>query len=70
MNDAILIPATEPKESKQLQVSKTSQSKEAVIIPLPVEKRLPAPQADLPVSKWVMPPEQHGYIQGNDRDCL
>ena len=70
MNDIILIPPTEPKEVKQLQVSKPSQAKEALIIPLPVDKRLPDPQKDVPVSKWIMPPEQHGYIQGNEKDCL
>ena len=70
MNDIILVPPIETKDSKQLQVSKPSKSKEAVVIPLPVEKRLPAPLHDLPVSQWIMPPEQHGYIQGNDNDCL
>ena len=70
MNDIILVTPTELKETTPLQVRKPSQNKEALVIPLPVEKRLPAPQHDLPVSKWIMPPEQHGYIQPNDNDCL
>lgn len=70
MNDIILVPPVDAKEITQLQVSKPSQNKEAVIINLPVDKRLPAPQKDIPVSKWIMPPEQHGYIQANDKDCL
>ncbi len=70
MNDIILVPPVDTKEITQLQVSKPSQNKEAVIINLPVDKRLPAPQKDIPVSKWIMPPEQHGYIQANDKDCL
>ena len=70
MNDIIFIPPTETKEVAQLQVSKPSTNKEAVIISLPVDKRLPAPLKEIPVSKWIMPPEQHGYIQGNDKDCL
>ncbi len=70
MNDIILIPLPEPKESSQLQVSKPTQNKEAVIIILPLDQRLPVPHKDIPVGKWIMPPEQHGYIQPNDRDCL
>jgi hypothetical protein len=70
MNDIILVPASETKDSTTLQVSKPSQNKEAVVIPLPVDKRLPEPLKDIPVNKWIMPPEQHGYIQANDKDCL
>jgi hypothetical protein len=70
MNDTILIPPGESKEATQLQISKPSLNKEAVIITFPVDKRLPAPLKEIPVSKWTMPPEQHGYIQGNDNDCL
>ena len=70
MNEIILTSClTGTEETTQLQVRKPSQKKEAVIIALPVDKRLPAPK-DVPVSKWIMPPEEHGYIQGNDKDCL
>lgn len=70
MNEVTLVPPAETKESTQLQVSKPSLNKEALIITLPVEKRLPAPQKEFPVSKWTMPPEPQGYIQGQDNDCL
>ena len=70
MNEIILVPPGESKETTQLQVSKPSLNKEAVIITFPADKRLPAPLIEIPVSKWIMPPEQHGYIQGNDNDCL
>ena len=70
MNDIILVPPTEPKEISPLQVSKPLQNKEAIVIALSPDKRLPAPHKEIPVGKWIMPPEQHGYIQGNDNDCL
>jgi hypothetical protein len=70
INDVTLVTQDETKERNQLQVSKPSLNKEALIITLPVEKRLPAPQKEFPVTKWTMPPEQHGYIQGHDNDCL
>ena len=69
MNEIILIPTTGTEETTPLQISKPSQNKEAVIIPLPVDRRLPAPK-EIPVSKWIMPPAEHGYIQGNEKDCL
>ena len=70
MNEITFVPQAETKEKSQLQVSKSSLNKEALIISLPVEKRLPAPLKEFPVKNWTMPPEQHGYIQGNDNDCL
>jgi hypothetical protein len=57
-------------ETNKLQISHPSSGKEALIIPLPVEKRLPVPQKEFPISKWTMPPESQGYIQGHDNDCL
>jgi hypothetical protein len=70
MNEVTLVPQAETKETNPLQVSKPSLNKEALIISLPVEKRLLAPLKEFPVNNWTMPPEQHGYIQGNDNDCL
>ena len=70
MNEIILTPPPTGKEdTTHLRVRIPSQNKEAVIIAPPVDKRLSAPK-DVPVSKWIMPPEEHGYIQGNDKDCL
>ena len=68
MNDVILVPTNETNESAPLQLSKTSEVKEAVLTP--VEKKLPEQSKNVPTGKWLMPPEQHGYIQANDRDCL
>jgi hypothetical protein len=70
INEVTLIPPSETKETNPLQVSKPSSNKEALVITLPVEKRLPAPQKEFPISKWTMPAEPHGYIQGHDNDCL
>jgi hypothetical protein len=56
--------------TNKLQICHPSSGKEALIIPLPVEKRVPAPQKEFPVSKWTMPAEPQGYIQGHDNDCL
>ena len=71
MNDVNLFPFSETTESQKLQVSKASPKKETPVIPLPVEKKLllPAPK-EFPIDTWIMPPEQHGYIKGNDNDCL
>ena len=71
MNDVNLISQVEIDEMNNLQVAKSASKKETPVISLPVEKKLLAPPAkDFPVDKWMMPPEQHGYIHGNDNDCL
>jgi hypothetical protein len=55
-------------EERKLQTNQTSTNKETT--PPPAEKRSTAPPKDIPVKSWIMPPEQHGYIQANDKDCL
>ena len=47
---------------------------------LPTKKEIPSSDltgkksidrlTEIPVDHWIMPPEQHGYIQGNEKDCL
>ena len=71
MNDVNLVPSAETTETKKLQIGKVSPKKEAPVIPLPVEKKLPvrAPN-EFPIDSWIMPPEQQGYIKGHDNDCL
>ena len=68
MNDIILVPNTEM-DGVVPQV-KSQATNEAPIAPLPAQKKLPESCHDIPVNRWIMPPDQHGYIQGNDRDCL
>ena len=73
MNDVNLVPPAETKESKKLQVSvsKDLLKKEAPVIALPVEKKLPPPAPkEFPIDSWIMPPEQQEYIKGHDNDCL
>ncbi len=70
MNEITLVPQVETEEVNPLLLSSPFSTKEALIITLQVEKRLPAPLIDIPLNKWMMPPEQHGYIQGHDNDCL
>lgn len=71
MSDINLIPPAEATETKKLQISKPSSKKETPVIQLPVEKKLPAPAPkEFPIDSWIMPPEQQGYIKGNDNDCL
>jgi hypothetical protein len=70
INEIDLVPQSETIQKKPLQIASSSQNKEALIITLPVEKRLTVPQKEFPVSKWTMPAEPHGYIKGNDNDCL
>jgi len=54
----------------RLQVSHSSPNKEAPVIPLPVQKRLPPPPKELPVINWTMPQVPQGYLRGNENDCL
>jgi hypothetical protein len=54
----------------KLQISAALPGTEALIVPLPVQKRLTSPPKDFPINKWTMPIEPHGYIQGHDNDCL
>ena len=68
-NDVILVPKEETNGTPSSQVSKSSTKKEK-FTKVPAEKKLPADQKEIPVSNWIMPPEQQSYIQGNDRDCL
>lgn len=70
MNETNILSEEKIIEPAKLQTSQTSTVKEAAITILPAEKRLPAPQKEIPVNKWIMPPEQHGYIQASDKDCL
>jgi hypothetical protein len=44
--------------------------KAALIIHLPVQKKLPAPEKEFPICNWKMPPEPEGYIRGHENDCL
>jgi hypothetical protein len=66
MNESTLVPQVGLKDTSPPQASVSPKKKEKTVSPRP-QKPL---QKDLPVDKWIMPPEQHGYIQGNDRDCL
>lgn len=65
-NDAILVPKEENKEPIPSPPTKAVSKKSKPGI----EKKLPTDEKDFPVKSWVMPPEQHSYIQGNDKDCL
>jgi hypothetical protein len=70
MNETNILSEEKIIEPAKLPVSQTSTAKE-VSAPAPtVAKKLPAPAKETPVNKWIMPPEQHGYIQANDKDCL
>ena len=74
MNEVILTP-NDIHEVNKLEISHPSpldETKETPVIPLPVQRRLPPPinKKEFPISKWTMPPEQHGYIKGHDNDCL
>jgi hypothetical protein len=68
-NEVILVPKEETNGTPSPQPSK-SPSKKEKLTKVPAEKKLPAEQQQIPVDNWIMPPEQQGYIQGNDRDCL
>ena len=68
-NDVILVPKEETNDTPPPPVSK-SPSKKEKLAKVPAEKKLPADPKEIPVNNWIMPPEQQGYIQGNDRDCL
>ena len=70
INKIDLVPQNAPIQTSPLQITPGSKNKEALIITLPTEKRLTAPQREFPVSKWIMPAEPQGYIKGNDNDCL
>ena len=62
---------TETNEKTQLQKSHpVVQKKDAVVIPLKSEKDPTIPPKEFPINKWNMPQEPHGYIRGNDNDCL
>lgn len=66
MNETTLVPQVGLKDTTPPQVAVPSKKKEKTESSKP-QKPL---QKDVPVDKWIMPPEQQGYIQGNDRDCL
>jgi hypothetical protein len=68
-NDAILVPKEESKEPIPPPSTKSSLKKQKPVTSS-VEKKLPAAEKEFPVDSWMMPPEQHGYIQGNEKDCL
>lgn len=68
-NDVILVPKDEMNDQPPPPVSKSASKKEK-LTKVAAEKKLAAEQQEIPVTNWIMPPEQQGYIQGNDRDCL
>jgi len=70
MNDTNILSKEKLTEVQKLQTSQTSTNKEAQPIIIPAEKKSPVPQKEIPVNNWIMPPEQHGYIQANEKDCL
>jgi hypothetical protein len=71
MNDVNLVRSPETTDTKKPQIGKASPKKETPVIPLPVQKKLPAPAPkEFPIDSWIMPPEQQGYIKGHDHDCL
>lgn len=71
MNDANCVSTNEAQETGTLLMSKAPPKKETPVIPLPIEKRLPAPPpSEFPISTWQMPPAQEEYIKGKDNDCL
>lgn len=70
MNDTNILSKEKLSEVQKLQTSQTSANKESSPTIPPAEKKLPVPAKEIPVNKWIMPPEQHGYIQPSDKDCF
>ena len=67
------VPEETKPETNQFQKNISSlNKKEALILTLPAEKKLPPPPLikDLPVSKWTMPSEPQGYIKSRKNDSL
>jgi hypothetical protein len=69
-NETHTLPKGKLEKLTRLQVSHPSANKEAPVISLPVQKKLPAPRKEFPVSNWIMPQEPQGYIRGHENDCL
>jgi hypothetical protein len=66
MNESALVPQVGLNDTLPPQAPVSPKKKEKT----PFSKPQKPLQKDVPVDKWIMPPEQQGYIQGNDRDCL
>ena len=65
------VPEETESETNQLQKNISSLNKEASILILSAEKKLPPPlKNDLPVTKWTMPSEPQGYIKSRKNDSL
>jgi hypothetical protein len=65
-NEIILVPQEEIKGTLPPQVNNPSPKNEADH----PEKKSVDQKKEIPVHNWIMPPEQHGYIQANEKDCL
>lgn len=65
------VPEETKPETNQLQKNSSSLDKEALIVTLPAQKKLPPPlKKDLPITKWTMPSEPQGYIKSRKNDSL
>jgi hypothetical protein len=66
------VPEEAKPETNQFHKNISSLNKEALILTLPAEKKLPPPplKKELPVSKWTMPSEPQGYIKSRKNDSL
>jgi hypothetical protein len=69
-NETHIHPKGKTTKPNRLQISHPSSNKEAAVIPLSVQKKLPAPSKEFPISNWTMPQEPQGYLRGHENDCL
>ena len=69
-NEITLTPQEEKQETVPSQAPKLIASNKELPATDVTEKKLPDPKKEIPVSHWIMPPEQHGYIQAYEKDCL
>ena len=69
MNDIILVPVELSAGPDQIQPAEVAFQKNNSNRELP-EKKTVETVPEIPIRQWIMPPEQQGYIQANDRDCL
>jgi hypothetical protein len=68
-NEIILVPQADSDGTILPPANDSSTKKETHSNDL-TEKKSTPPLNEVPVSHWIMPPEQHGYIQANEKDCL
>jgi hypothetical protein len=68
-NETILVPPDDTNGTLPPPVNDSLAKKETHSNDL-TEKKSAPPLNEVPVSHWIMPPEQHGYIQANEKDCL